>query len=76
MLDFDEKINNKVQKLGGKYYRYCDDILIISDPKNSRPLLKDIQSLIKNLKLEIQDKKTKIADLKKVLGYQQMNYNI
>ena len=64
MLDFDEKINNKVQKLGGKYYRYCDDILIISDPKTSRPLLKDIQSLIKNLKLEIQDKKTKIADFK------------
>ena len=64
MLDFDEKINNKVQKLGGKYYRYCDDILIISDSKTSRPLLKDIQSLIKNLKLEIQDKKTKIADFK------------
>jgi len=64
MLDFDEKINNKVQKVGGKYYRYCDDILIISDLKNSRPLLKDIQILIKNLKLEIQDKKTKIADFK------------
>lgn len=64
MLNFDEKINNEVQKVGGKYYRYCDDILIISDPKNSRPLLKDIINLIKNLKLEIQDKKTKIADFK------------
>lgn len=64
MLDFDEKINSKVQKVGGKYYRYCDDILIISDPKNSRPLLKDIQSLIKNLKLEIQEKKTKITEFK------------
>lgn len=64
MLDFDEKINIKVQKIGGKYYRYCDDILIISDSKNSRPLLKDIQNLIKNLKLEIQDKKTKIAEFK------------
>lgn len=64
MLDFDKKINNKVKKLHGKYYRYCDDILIICDQKDSILLLKDAQSLIKNLKLEIQHKKTKIFEFK------------
>lgn len=64
MLDFDENINNKVKKLKGKYYRYCDDILIICDLKDSKPLFKDILSFIKSLKLEIQDKKTKFVEFK------------
>ena len=64
MLEFDEIINNKIKKINGKYYRYCDDILIIYDSKELRPILKETLSLIKNLKLEIQDKKTKIVDFK------------
>lgn len=64
MLDFDENINNKVKKLEGKYYRYCDDILIICDQKDRIPLLLDVQSFIKKLKLEIQEKKTKIVEFK------------
>lgn len=64
MLEFDEIINNKIKKINGKYYRYCDDILIICDSKELRPILKETLSLIKNLKLEIQDKKTKIVDFK------------
>lgn len=65
MLDFDEKINNRVKKLGGKYYRYCDDILIICDFNDRIPLLIYLQSLIRNLKLEIQSKKTKMVQFEK-----------
>ena len=61
MLDFDEKTNSKVQKLGGKYYRYCDDILIVCDKKDHLLLLKDIQVFIQKLKLVIHPEKTKIV---------------
>ena len=61
MLDFDEKIYIKVDKVGGKYYRYCDDILIICDKKDHIYLLKDIQAFIQKLKLVIHPEKTKIV---------------
>ncbi|NNH34342.1 hypothetical protein HLH12_01920 [Acinetobacter sp. NIPH 2377] len=64
MLDFDENINNKVKKSEGKYYRYCDDILIICDQKHRLSLLLDVQIFIKKLKLEIQERKTKIVEFK------------
>lgn len=62
MLNFDENISKKVNNLNGKYYRYCDDILIICDKKYLLPLLKDVQAFIKSLKLEIQNKKTKMVE--------------
>lgn len=62
MLNFDENISKKVNNLNGKYYRYCDDILIICDKKYLLPLLKDVQVFIKSLKLEIQNKKTKLVE--------------
>lgn len=62
MLNFDRNINNKTTKLGGKYYRYCDDILIICDKKYQLYLLKDIQAFIQKLKLIIHPEKTKIVE--------------
>lgn len=64
MLDFDEIIQNKVNKINGKYYRYCDDILIICDTQYENNLLFDTQKTINNLKLIIQDKKTKKVQFK------------
>ncbi|SEL63633.1 antiviral reverse transcriptase Drt2 [Acinetobacter sp. DSM 11652] len=61
MLDFDEKIHIKVEKAGGKYYRYCDDILIICNKKDHLYILTDIQALIKKLNLVIHPEKTKIV---------------
>lgn len=64
MMDFDEQLKKEVDKVGAKYYRYCDDILIICDRKNQTDLLMYSQSFINKLKLTLQDKKTKIAEFK------------
>lgn len=60
MIDFDEKINNKMKKIDGKYYRYCDDILIICNKEDLLSLLKDVQVFINKLKLAIHPEKTQI----------------
>lgn len=59
MLDFDTKINKVVIDNNGKYYRYCDDILIIIDKDSSSKIEKLILSEIVKLKLEIHPSKTK-----------------
>lgn len=64
MLDFDQIMAAKINKLGGKYYRYCDDILIICDTADKNSLLLFAQNSIKKLKLVIQDTKTKIPDFR------------
>lgn len=64
MLNFDKNLKKKVDKVNAKYYRYCDDILIICDRKDQTELLLASKSLIKNLNLTIQDTKTKIAEFK------------
>lgn len=62
MIDFDEKINHEIKRINGKYYRYCDDILIICNKENFVTLLKHVQSFIQKLKLEIHPKKTQIIN--------------
>lgn len=64
MMDFDEKMKVKADKLGAKYYRYCDDILIICDRENQAEFLMYSQLLINKLKLKLQGKKTKIAEFR------------
>lgn len=64
MMDFDEKMKEKADKLGAKYYRYCDDILIICDRENQTDFVMTSQILIKKLNLILQEKKNKIAEFK------------
>lgn len=64
MMDFDEKMKDKADRLGAKYYRYCDDILVICDRENQTDFLMTSQILIKKLNLILQEKKTKIAEFK------------
>lgn len=64
MMDFDEKMKDKADRLGAKYYRYCDDILVICDRENQTDFLMTSQILIKKLNLTLQEKKTKIAEFK------------
>jgi hypothetical protein len=58
MLDFDIAINNFVNALGGSYFRYCDDILVILPPVAGDNEEEFILSEISKLKLEIQPTKT------------------
>lgn len=60
MLDFDENVYRIVDRIGGKYYRYCDDIIVIADGDKNISLMTDIQREINKIKLEIQTSKTEL----------------
>jgi len=61
LIDFDKDISEYVEKISGKYYRYCDDILIIT-PLNECNNTKDfVYNMIKKEKLIINPEKTKIS---------------
>ena len=61
MLDFDERMKNYISKLNGKYYRYCDDILIIiPNIHNIKEVKKIAIEAIRDLEVNINDKKTEI----------------
>ena len=61
-----------------KYYgRYMDDIFIIGKTKEElRDLLNQIKEQLSNLKLQINEKKTKIVKLKHGFTFLQVKYNI
>ncbi|HAZ3666390.1 TPA: hypothetical protein J1069_004408, partial [Escherichia coli] len=62
MLDFDIEMRDYAQELGGHYYRYCDDMLFIVPTKYNKTLAGDVAQRIKNLKVELNTKKTEIRD--------------
>lgn len=64
MLSFDDFIKHKVDRIGGKYYRYCDDILIICNIGDDKNILLEIQKSISKINLEIQTDKTQILQFK------------
>lgn len=57
MTNFDKQLT---QQLGqaGHYFRYCDDMLIITDKSHEQAISAFIEEAIKQLKLTINDKKT------------------
>lgn len=58
MLEFDERVNEYVKRLGGRYFRYCDDMLFVL-PLAAKVTCEDvIKDAISQYKLEIQDAKT------------------
>ena len=62
MLDFDIEMRDYAQGLGGHYYRYCDDMLFIVPTKYNKTLAGDVAKRIKNLKVDLNTKKTEIRD--------------
>lgn len=58
MLSFDRKILDLVQKVGGMYRRYSDDIIVICPQSNYKDIESSVYEMIKDLKLEIQPSKT------------------
>ncbi|WP_329956727.1 hypothetical protein [Photobacterium leiognathi] len=62
MFDFDLKMNSFITQFGGKYFRYCDDILFII-PTEYKNIVEQTASIeIENLKLELNKKKTEIRN--------------
>lgn len=60
LLDFDYIINEKIKKLGGKYFRYCDDILCIVHTKYKDEIETLLTSTISKFNLTINKDKTEI----------------
>lgn len=65
MLEFDEKVKAYADKIGGTYYRYCDDILFIAPPSND---INDINNFIecqsRKVKVKINPDKTVIREFR------------
>ena len=63
---------------GIKYYgRYMDDIFVLSDSKEElKILLKEIREQLARLKLEINDRKTRITSLRHGFTFMQIKYSI
>ncbi|MEX0943614.1 MAG: antiviral reverse transcriptase Drt2 [Pseudomonadales bacterium] len=64
MLDFDLKMHQAVEEQGGRYFRYCDDMLFIIPTSFKSSLSGYVVPEIKNLKLSINVDKTEICDYK------------
>lgn len=70
MFDFDKTIKEYVNNIGGSYYRYCDDMMIIVHPEERDKTISYVTSEILKLKLEINQKKTEISNFSLTGGKQ------
>lgn len=64
MFSFDEHMKNYVDSIGGKYFRYCDDMLFIVPSEYRGTIEKLANSKIAALKVQINSDKTEIRDFK------------
>jgi hypothetical protein len=69
LLDFDTAFNAKVKALGGRYFRYCDDILVVLDDSQANAIEIIATNELKNsFKLTIQHTKTARVKFSKSSG--------
>lgn len=77
MIDFDSKINETIQGLGGLYQRYSDDMVAIAEEEHMHSIIDLFQREIKNSKLKIQPSKTQVFYFKEFDGkYGCREYNL
>ncbi len=58
LLDFDSRMKGCADKLGSRYFRYCDDMIVVCPPGKLAEMKAELQSGIADAKLEFQEKKT------------------
>lgn len=58
MMEFDKVVSNYLTNIGGKYFRYCDDMIFVFDTSDKLEVEQLIKSEIQNLKLPINNAKT------------------
>lgn len=69
MWDFDVYIHEEIEKLGGFYQRYSDDLIIVCESKYEDEVLAKLRTRIAGVeKLEIQVEKTKVYRFNKRSG--------
>lgn len=64
LIEFDELMKNFVDSIGGDYFRYCDDILLITSTRHQDAALRFAERMIMESKLRIQQKKTEKREFK------------
>lgn len=68
MIDFDQHVSDLVASLGGRYVRYCDDMLVIVPLEWRDKIAGEIVKRIKALKIDINPKKTEIRTFERSNG--------
>lgn len=68
MCDFDKDIASKLQAANGIYKRYSDDIVVVCPIMEAKSCQSYITEKIKNVKLEIQQEKTNLYEIRNVCG--------
>lgn len=58
MIDFDQEVHKFTSSIDGRYYRYCDDILLIVPPGHKNTALDFVKDKIAGLQLSVHPKKT------------------
>ncbi|PSU86219.1 hypothetical protein CTM93_00170 [Photobacterium phosphoreum] len=64
MLSFDKDMQQYVDTIGGKYFRYCDDMLFIVPSEHRNTIESLANSKITSLKVQINKEKTEIRNFK------------
>lgn len=68
LLEFDQRLLAEIERRGGRYMRYCDDILCIVPDGREADLLDLVEGLISEYGLEINKKKTDTIRFAKLTG--------
>lgn len=68
MIDFDQEVNEMISALGGRYYRYCDDMLFIVPVGWQDKVAGEVAKKIKMLKVDINPNKTERRIFENVSG--------
>jgi hypothetical protein len=61
MLPFDRAVAEKMRELGGKYYRYCDDILCMVPPQCGVDVGAFVEQELLKVRLTVNSKKTCVS---------------
>lgn len=75
LIDFDEKMYHLSKKMDFTYRRYCDDILIVCDPKSVREINEEILKEIGMYSLVIQPRKTELITFRETLSGKIRSFN-
>ena len=74
MAHLDLTMNDLVTSLGGKYWRYCDDVLIVVPSDNQIDLTQQFDSQLKSLSLDLNKDKTRKLVSEQLRSCRQLQY--
>lgn len=68
MIKFDIAARKETKKVGGVYFRYCDDMLFIVPTKHKNRVAGFARKIIKQLRIDINPDKTELRDFQEADG--------